>query len=155
MQFLNAEVLLVRTKNGLYRCVNGNLSVVDAFGKDVYNEILKKVNETVMVKTVSGIFIIREHEIIPLKIPEEIPKSSIRYIDSDKKGNMFFITLNGLYIFHPDSSVSHYSTNNGLSSDDIYSMCIDHDGNLWIGTNGGGLNKLKKSLLLHFQKKTD
>ncbi|MEO0250409.1 MAG: two-component regulator propeller domain-containing protein, partial [candidate division WOR-3 bacterium] len=36
-----------------------------------------------------------------------------------------------------DGRFSTYTVNDGLSHDTIYSLCGDHQGNLWIGTGGG------------------
>ena len=36
-----------------------------------------------------------------------------------------------------------FTTRDGLSSDAVISLHEDSDGTLWIGTNGGGLNRMK------------
>jgi signal transduction histidine kinase/ligand-binding sensor domain-containing protein len=51
---------------------------------------------------------------------------------------------NGLYLLAPDGSNLHFSRKNGLSHDWVLDLCEDHEGNLWVGTGGGGLNALRK-----------
>ena len=63
----------------------------------------------------------------------------------DNRGFMWFGAEDGLYRYdgysfkryqhHPDSS-------NTLSSNKVNALCLDRAGNLWIGTQGGGLNRL-------------
>ena len=51
---------------------------------------------------------------------------------------------------------STLTTRDGLSSDAVISLYEDSDGTMWIGTNGGGLNRLKDGKLtaLHDAQRT-
>ncbi len=51
---------------------------------------------------------------------------------------------NGLYLLSPDGSSLHFSRQNGLSHDWVLDLCEDREGNLWVGTGGGGLDALRK-----------
>lgn len=58
----------------------------------------------------------------------------------DKRGNLYFASLDGLWIYNPDKEkkLIHFSTNDGLNSDLIYSMTFDkNQKNVWLGTNQG------------------
>jgi len=53
----------------------------------------------------------------------------------------------GLYgLSQADDTLEHYKRESGslsgLSHDTLYSMFIDRNGNKWVGTNGGGLNRM-------------
>ncbi len=54
--------------------------------------------------------------------------------------------LNGLFCYHPDTQqYTRYKkgkTEQDLNSNDIFCLKEDRKGNLWIGTNGGGINIL-------------
>ena len=55
----------------------------------------------------------------------------------------------------PDSSsengaLSTWTIKQGLSQNSIRALFEDHEGNLWIGTDGGGLNRLKRNPLRIF-----
>src|SRR5205085_8500000 len=43
-----------------------------------------------------------------------------------------------------DEKFTTYNTRDGLSSEVVISLHEDADGALWIGTSGGGLNRLKQ-----------
>jgi signal transduction histidine kinase/ligand-binding sensor domain-containing protein len=59
-------------------------------------------------------------------------------------GKLLVGTLDsGIYVFVPGSPVSHWSHTNGLPHDWIRSMAEDREGNVWLGTGGGGLCVLR------------
>jgi diguanylate cyclase (GGDEF)-like protein len=51
-------------------------------------------------------------------------------------GGLWIGTKHGLLRLYNDH-IRKYGVRDGLSSDEIRSLCIDHDGNLWIGTAAG------------------
>lgn len=66
-------------------------------------------------------------------------------IAEDKQGFIWFGTLNGL-IRYDGYRFKYYKHNienpNSLSNNNIRALCFDKDGDLWIGTQGGGLDRL-------------
>ena len=77
--------------------------------------------------------------------PAGLCNNYISALYCDKLGNIWIGTLDGLNKFNPENgvfSVFKYNCNNpaGLSSNKINCFCRKDD-NLWIGTEGGGLNK--------------
>jgi signal transduction histidine kinase/streptogramin lyase len=52
----------------------------------------------------------------------------------------------GMVWFDADGGRTTLATTNGLSSDFILSMCVDREGTLWVGTDGGGMNRVKRQL---------
>ncbi|WP_071145170.1 hybrid sensor histidine kinase/response regulator transcription factor [Bacteroides ihuae] len=79
-------------------------------------------------------------------------KSLIRYLHQDRKGMIWAGSSDGLICFDPeqlmkdtDAYVCYRRITNqpqSLSSNDIKTIYEDHEGTLWIGTAGGGLNKV-------------
>ena len=51
----------------------------------------------------------------------------------------------GVYWFDKNGGTRHISMEEGLSKNFVLSLCFDHEGNLWVGTDGGGLDRVKKS----------
>ncbi len=67
----------------------------------------------------------------------------------DAGGNLIVGTLrDGIYWFDADGNYRHITKDQGLSSNFILSLCLDREGNLWVGTDGGGLNRLKKKIFM-------
>ncbi len=72
----------------------------------------------------------------------------------DSYGNLIVGTLgDGVYIVKTRSDggngngyAPHISKENGLSHNYVLSLLVDKEGTLWIGTDGGGLNKVRRSV---------
>ena len=63
----------------------------------------------------------------------------------DREGNLLVGTLGaGLFWFDAEGKATSLSTNQGLSNNSILSLHVDRDGSLWVGTDGGGLNRVKR-----------
>jgi signal transduction histidine kinase/ligand-binding sensor domain-containing protein len=63
----------------------------------------------------------------------------------DGEGNLIVGTLGaGLFWFDVTGQPTQVSTNQGLSYNYILSLLMDREGNLWVGTDGGGLNRIKR-----------
>lgn len=76
-------------------------------------------------------------------VPEDsVLDGSICYaLTEDYSGRMLFGTNEGLYVWDR-TSLKHYTTQEGLSSDVVCGLGKDHDGNIWCSTFGG-LNQIK------------
>jgi len=72
-----------------------------------------------------------------------LSQSNVLCILQDTKGYMWFGTQNGLNVFN-GYELKVYTNIEGnpdtLGSNVVHALCEDSDGNLWIGTEGGGLN---------------
>jgi ligand-binding sensor domain-containing protein/signal transduction histidine kinase len=65
----------------------------------------------------------------------------------DQQGHLVVGTRGaGLYWFDAAGKATHLSTVEGLSHNYILSLQVDLEGNLWIGTDGGGLNRIKRQV---------
>lgn len=64
----------------------------------------------------------------------------------DASGNLIVGTLGaGVFWFDADGHATQLSTSD-LSSQFILSLVVDHEGTLWVGTDGGGLNRVKRKV---------
>ena len=65
----------------------------------------------------------------------------------DSKNNLWIGTKEGLYkILLKNRTIEHYVNNSNskqsISNNDIRAIFEDLNGNIWVGTNGGGLNRV-------------
>jgi ligand-binding sensor domain-containing protein/signal transduction histidine kinase len=71
--------------------------------------------------------------------------SAIKAACEDAEGHLIVGTLgSGIYWYDESHGYEHISKREGLSSDLILSLWLDREGNLWAGTDGDGLNRVKR-----------
>lgn len=101
----------------------------------------------------SGLYVYKEGVFYQVSAGRGLPDNFISTIAEDKNGYIWLGTNNGLTrisrgggavedIFE-EENYKTYSLQDGLTEDMVYDIYIDADGILWIGTNGGGLNRLE------------
>jgi len=80
--------------------------------------------------------------------------SEFRAIVEDKKKNIWMASVNsGLVKYNPHSGAfSHITTEQGLASNTVFSLCCDKEDNLWIGTNSGLQKLVHKDVLFYSSK---
>lgn len=66
----------------------------------------------------------------------------VRAIVEDRAKNLWVGTTNGLYHRKGDG-FEHFTADSGLSQNRVSSLRLGDSGELWIGTEGGGLNRFK------------
>jgi ligand-binding sensor domain-containing protein/two-component sensor histidine kinase len=70
---------------------------------------------------------------------------------TDSTGALWIGTHQGLIKYHKGRQTV-YTTAQGLSDDHILALREDREGNLWVGTNWGGLCKLSGGMIISFTK---
>jgi signal transduction histidine kinase/ligand-binding sensor domain-containing protein len=65
----------------------------------------------------------------------------------DDAGNLIVGTLGeGVFWFDAAGNPQHITRDDGLSANLILSLCFDSEKNLWVGTDGGGLDRVKRRI---------
>ena len=91
-----------------------------------------------------------------LKGYPEINCSKVRQVFADSRQHIWVATTDGFVVFNAnfrnpkDIKYRYYHRNEGkpnsLGANDVYCIFEDEDTNMWFGTFGGGLNKLKSKI---------
>jgi ligand-binding sensor domain-containing protein len=79
------------------------------------------------------------------------PDQKVREMAVDSAGAPWIGTTNGL-IKYRDGKQTLYTSAQGFSSNEIWALTEDRDGNLWAGTPGGGVCKLPGELIVNFTR---
>jgi ligand-binding sensor domain-containing protein/signal transduction histidine kinase len=90
------------------------------------------------------------HVEFSFRYPSDWFYSPISSACEDPDGNLLVGTLGaGLFWLEAASRFTNYvniSTNQGLSYNYVLSLLVDREGTLWVGTDGNGLNRLKRQI---------
>jgi signal transduction histidine kinase/ligand-binding sensor domain-containing protein len=68
---------------------------------------------------------------------------------SDKEGNVWVATEEGLFKYKDDRKIAHYTVKDGLRNDKIITVHFDRNDNLWLGTFDG-LSRFKDGRFTNF-----
>ena len=79
-----------------------------------------------------------------------LPNTFIQTLISDRDSSLWIGTRFGLCHLK-NGIVKVYSTRDGLTHNDIRSLCFDAVGNLLVGTNGGGINIFREGKISHYE----
>jgi len=149
----SSNSLLLGTTNGLkiyQKEVKPNHQIGLTFVKDFLHSVeihalIKDKAQNVWVGADNGLYFkpTNQTKLIPinLKANEEV---NIRGLSMDNTGNLWIAAFfSGLICYDTrNGNVTRYTKKDGLPSDDVVSVSIDKDGNIWAGTNNG-LSKFK------------
>ena len=73
---------------------------------------------------------------------------SVMEIQSDGEDLWIASLGRGLIRYRSDGEVEFLGSREGLVSDDVHCLLQDREGNLWFGTQGGGLNRLREGVFV-------
>lgn len=81
-------------------------------------------------------FSVSEQRIKPFLDSEIFTRGNAYAFETDKNGNIWIATFNGIYKYSPanKSIVNFTRQNSGLKSDEVFEITFDSKGRLWIGT---------------------
>jgi ligand-binding sensor domain-containing protein/two-component sensor histidine kinase len=136
---------------------NGNFfSTVISYGekRDVIRSIIENAdNQLLIAKYGGGVFIFSEEKYMATNFQNiGMVNGFTRVIFKDRQGNIWAGSQYGINHFQ-DSVWKNYSVNDGLSHNEVFSLADDENGNLWIGTYGGGINRFRNGKFQMVTKK--
>ncbi|WP_182922923.1 ligand-binding sensor domain-containing protein [Pedobacter planticolens] len=108
-----------------------------------YANSLRQLNDnTMLLGTTKGVYLIKDFIFDENNRIKELDGVNVLSINAYRDEILFGTLGDGIISWNPKTnSRQKYTTLNGLSSNDIYSLTFDGNGNLWTGT-GRGINKL-------------
>ncbi len=75
--------------------------------------------------------------------PYSISSNAIKAVTEDRTGDIWIGSWQqGIDVLHTDGSISRFRAGegeHGLTENSIYTLLVDEQNNVWVGTNGGGL----------------
>lgn len=134
-----------------------SLTMEDGLLYSVVNSITKGSNNTIWLATNRGIQNISE-DISNTKsfksygINDGLPDNICYKIEQSSDGTLWIGTRGGVAQL-ANGKISTFTIADGLSYEHVSAMLIDFEENIWIGTDGGGLDVLKKGIFTSFTKK--
>jgi ligand-binding sensor domain-containing protein/signal transduction histidine kinase len=76
--------------------------------------------------------------VVDIGLPREVENDMrIRALVEDRQGSLWIGAGSGLYRRWPDGRTERYTTEHGLPGNDILTLALDTDGQLWVGTRKG------------------
>ncbi len=92
----------------------------------------------------NGIFLVSEFLTNPTLSKTLLKKNAVSSFLEDNEGNQWFSTLgNGVYMKQPNEVLT-FTTKQGLSSDDLYSVTVDKQGDIYVGGRDGNISVISK-----------
>ncbi len=72
----------------------------------------------------------------------------------DLEGNLWLATWgHGVFCFSSSGTCRRLGVNEGLSHEVVRALWLDREGSLWVGTDGGGLNHLRRRLVTMYDER--
>jgi diguanylate cyclase (GGDEF)-like protein len=136
--------LWLGTAKGLSHFKDGkftNYGIADGLTSDYIQAVYTDKKGNLWVGTTKGLHLFKDEKFTRFNLGEVTDEEEVvDAILEDADANFWVGTSHGLYRFK-DGKSDAYKRENGLSGG-VQSLCEDREGNLWLGTIGGGLHKL-------------
>ncbi len=132
---------LIGSRSGLYK-LSGTDFKSDRqvlLDKVSVSDIVLSSNNNIWLSTFGeGIFLLNESGILNITEQQGLQNNFVREIAVDSSGYLWVASRSGLNKVTPDGQPT-FNTNIGLNYDNIKTLFIDREENLWIGTDGKGV----------------
>lgn len=132
---------------------------------DVWSIAIDK-NDRIWIGTLQGLCYYDGKAFIPFDLPEAAPDTSrevtsgriVHCIMEDSKGNMWFGTNGGAYIYDPSvrtggTALTHISENDGLCNNAVNRILEDKNGDFWFATYHNGVCRRSGTSFTHIPTK--
>jgi ligand-binding sensor domain-containing protein/signal transduction histidine kinase len=160
--------LWIGTVHGLVRFVDGRFTTFttrDGLPGNYVRSILVRRDGAVWIATANGLARVEGDRFITYTTADGLPTNALRVLHEDRAGHLWIGTNEGLARLIDDGATAGggegardaaghtfeaYTKHDGLSDNMVNSILDDREGDLWVGTNTGGLNRLKTRTLVAY-----
>ncbi len=101
------------------------------------NHLLIDSKHRIWMSTMQGVMLYENGQITNFVEGQELNDSYIIQAAEDRAGNIWFSTYTGGLLRYDGQKWESFDTSDGISSDNIYSVIADDDGNIWAGAQNG------------------
>ncbi len=108
---------------------------------------------SIFICAYDGLYLLRNDKIRQLEYNGNKINSSIFDCTSDKLGNSFFATSDGLLIWN-GKNFDLLTTKNGLLFNELWSLFVDNNGTILLGTNGSGFSIYRHGVIENYNTET-
>lgn len=136
--------LWIGTKRGLAVLKNGHVrtySSAHGLASDIVRALEVDSQGTLWIGTEGGLSRLRNGRIESFEGVEGM--TSVSAITEDMEGSLWIGTPRAGLFRVQDGKFTTFTADQGLSSDNIYSVYLDPDGAVWLGTMGGGVSRMR------------
>lgn len=104
-------------------------------------EVVQDQDKRLWVATSKGLVYKENNRFVNNEVPDPLKTLTLKSIDCDEKNHLWIATIeNGVYELYRGKVLNHYTTDNGLLSNNI-NYVNTKNGHVWIGS-GSGLNTI-------------
>lgn len=150
----NDNALYIATSKGVVKfdLASKEFSHEKAFGEINCSDIVLNNDRFAVATYGDGIFIYnsRKKMLRQLTTKNKLVVDAVRHLFYDRENNLWASSINGVSLIDDSFNITNFTTDNGLSYNNIRFTAQDNEGNIWFGTNGKGILKFTGKSVLNY-----
>jgi len=143
------------TEGGLGRLVNGEAQLVESWPSKESVNVWQRDDGAYLVATGASTLVLdidaNGHVAHQQRI-EALQGMRINSVSKSAKGGYWYVGDHGAWRLQGEQVVEHWTVDDGLSSRFARALYEDAGGAVWIGTYGGGLNRIKDGRIQYYDR---
>lgn len=130
------------TDNGLSRYRDGSFRVFttkDGLADNYIWSVFEDSNHNLWIGSETGLSVLHDRKFQKVS---NFSSQNVYCIREDLSKQIWIATESGLKIFK-NGQFTQFTTAQGLRSNDIYTLLVSHDGDVWLGTSKAGIGRIR------------